>query len=367
MIQAKNTDATFVASLGAAPRRFPQGTLTLVTDLPRVAAKLEAAAGASGVPARRDQGTVVIQVPEGIEDNTCLTFGAFLTSLEQERVFVLRDGVSGPQLRSLRRILAECQNAWFSEFLRAGSFTAFLQPIVDLEAGTTYGFEALLRASHVDGTPVPAPQALSIARATGSLVELDQRARRAAFEAARRHLKPSDRLFVNVDPDSVAAGVEDFRPTLEMFDRLVLHPPENVVFELIESEGIAGFSALDSLLGHLRDRGFKIALDDVGSGYSTVGVLERLRPDIVKLDRQIVRGAHANRYRARLVRAFVELTADLGLPLIAEGVETKDDYLFVRDQGIRLAQGFFLGKPAPTGVRHFPMLERSPEVHADAI
>ncbi|MEO6326637.1 MAG: EAL domain-containing protein, partial [Thermoanaerobaculia bacterium] len=138
--------------------------------------------------------------------------------------------------------------------------------------------------------------------------------------------------------------------------RALPQPPSHIVFELIETEGVARSPTLAALLTEVRAEGFRIALDDLESGFSTLGVLERLRPDIAKLDQHLVRGAYADPYRARLVKSFVSLTRDLGIQLIVEGVETREDYGFVCDLGIRLAQGYYFGRPSLEPVRTFPFL-----------
>ncbi len=344
----------------AAEGRFPSGELRLATESPRLADRLERAARSAGLLKRRDEESLVIEVPRGREDDACLSFGAFLSPVEQEQVFLLREGARGPHLKSLRHVLARCQAAWFEDFLSRGVFTSSLQPIVDLSRREPFGFEALLRARRSDGQPVAPLDALRTARATGHLPELDEEARLAAVTAASRLLSPADRVFVNLDPGAVPGGREDFAPTLQAMQRLLPMPLENVVIELTEADGEAAAPGLSDLLPELRARGMQVALDDLASGNSTLALLARLGPDMVKLDHRLVAGAHADRFRSRLVKALTELARDLGILLVAEGVESADDCRFVRDQGILYGQGFFLGRPLPAPVREFPMLDLPP-------
>jgi EAL domain-containing protein (putative c-di-GMP-specific phosphodiesterase class I) len=333
--------------------RFPLGVVTLVTEVPRIVERLSSAAASVGLPMDDGGGRLVLRVSDDSQDEACLTFGSFLSPLEQERVFLVREGVGGPRVRSLRQVLAACQNSWFSDFLHTGLFAAQLQPIVDLETRTAFGFEAFLRAATRDGTPVSPERAFGAARATGSVPQLDAVARRAAFHASRLHLGSADRLFVKVDRESLVDGIEAFEMTLPPDGKFPL-PADHIVLELTEAQAVGlGEGTRDAIAG-LRRLGFRVALGELAGGSSTQVLLERLRPDFAKLDRRLVRDAVSDVFRGRIVRAVSELARGLGVILVAEGVEGNEDVRFVRDSGINLAQGHFLAPPAAVPARSFP-------------
>lgn len=342
---------------GDAPKRFPSGVTSFLTEDERIGSKLEELARRLGVFRSRDGGVVAIEIPDGQEDDSCLAFGTSLSPLEQERTLVLRNGAAGPRLLSLRRLLARCQEAWFLDFLRYGVCTAFLQPIADLTSGVVWGYETVLRASEQNGTKVDSERAFRSARATGFVAHLDAKARRAAIEASRRHLERTDRLFIKLEAESLFEGLGDFELTLPLA-RALPQSPDHIVFEVTGAESVDESRALVAALAPLREEGFRIGLDRLASGFAVIATLETLRPDFVKLDRRLVSGAHGDRYRCHLVTALVELARDMSIPLIAPGVETADDYFFVRDLGVPLAQGSLLGGPETTAVRDLPLLRR---------
>ena len=136
--------------------------------------------------------------------------------------------------------------------------------------------------------------------------------------------------------------------------------------ELTEAQAVGLDEGAWGAIEGLRRLGFGIALADVAGGTSTQVLLERLTPDFAKLDRRLIRGAVSDAYRGRIVRAVSDLARNLGVLLVAEGVECAGDVRFVRDSGISLAQGLFLAPPCALPVRAFPSLSDVGEAHPDA-
>jgi len=344
---------------------FPNGFMSMVTDNPRVDEKLRRETAAAGLLRSNHAGILVIEVDSGGEDDAGRLFSGALSLCEQDQVFLLAEPPAPWRLSSLRTVLARHRTAWFSEFLRTGRVRSHLQPIVDLRERSVFGFEALFRGELADGTPLLPVAAFEAARETDQIAALDRKARHAALEAGARLLSPSEKLFVNVDAAGLPGGAADLDDTLELARRLP-QAPGGIVFELVESESLASSSPLHSMLDRLREEGFLIALDDLTSGFSTLAVLDRLRPDIAKLDQRLVHGAWSDRYRARLVRAFVDLAEDLDLPLVLEGVEDEDDYAFICDLGAHLAQGYYFARPAADPVREIAVFRNHRAVRKSA-
>jgi len=119
-----------------------------------------------------------------------------------------------------------------------------------------------------------------------------------------------------------------------------------LVFEMIEAEQVRDMAHLKGIIAEYRRQGAKVALDDLGSGYASLRYLAELQPDFVKLDQELVRGAHGDRVRSVLLHAVAEAAHQLGISVVAEGVETADDANFCRDIGADLAQGYFFARPA---------------------
>ena len=109
---------------------------------------------------------------------------------------------------------------------------------------------------------------------------------------------------------------------------------------------------------HLRQKGTRISIDDTGSGYSSLAHILKLAPDLIKLDRDLVSGIDVDPVRRALAAALVSFAAETGTQVVAEGVETEDELVVLRQLGVRYAQGYYLGRPA--GLDTLAAAERQP-------
>jgi len=216
---------------------------------------------------------------------------------------------------------------------RAGLRTA-LQPIVDLRLAEVAGYEALTR---FNGGGAPPDRWFAAAHATGQGAELEALALRTAF--SRRQVIPSGAfLAVNVSPhllDAVAVQ--------EAFDEAA--PLDSVVIELTEHvDPGAREPLLGALLG-LRARGARIALDDMGTGYSGLREIATLQPDVVKLDRSFVDHCDTDAVKAVMVESLCSIADRLQATLVAEGIERLQELDWLQQSGVPLGQGWLLGLP----------------------
>ncbi len=115
---------------------------------------------------------------------------------------------------------------------------------------------------------------------------------------------------------------------------------------MTESEEIKDQKRLKRILDSCRESGFKVALDDLGAGYSSLNLLSSLRPDFVKLDASLIRDVDCDPYRAMIASRLLKLAKDLGVTVVAEGVETEEQWLWLITHGVDFVQGFFFGRPA---------------------
>jgi EAL domain-containing protein (putative c-di-GMP-specific phosphodiesterase class I) len=220
----------------------------------------------------------------------------------------------------------------------SGLFVEF-QPIVWLPAGSVYGYEALGR-----GPAAPAVLLDEAAR-RGTLRELDYEWRRAAIRAVAEEPTSAALYFLNVDtrliddPEFAAGG------TLALLDRERLSPGR-FVLELSERGAALASSRVEALAEHYRQQGFRVALDDLGAGYSALTTVVRARPDVLKLDMELVRDLGHDPLRLELVRALAQFSSRAGVPLIAEGVEAWSEVTALISVGVRLAQGYLLARPS---------------------
>jgi EAL domain-containing protein (putative c-di-GMP-specific phosphodiesterase class I) len=218
---------------------------------------------------------------------------------------------------------------------REGLWVAY-QPVIWARDGTCFGHEALLRTTAPD---VPNPVAfLDIAERLERIPELGRQVReRVAGDldtmagAALINLHPLELAYAGL-------GAEE--------DPLARHA-HRVVFEITERASLDDVGDVRELVRQLRSRGFRIAVDDLGAGYAALSSFASLEPDIVKLDMSLVRDVDHHQTRRRLIASITELCRDLGILVVAEGIETEAERDVLLELGCDLLQGFLLGRPAP--------------------
>lgn len=243
----------------------------------------------------------------------------------------------------LEQWVGRLSSGWFgaaSERLRF-----HLQPIVELGGGGVYGYEALVRAEW-GGQLIGAGPLLKAAAAHGQSRGFDAHARRGAIRQAYPLLGLGQVLFINFAPGVVYNPDICLQTTFETC-REVGADFSRLLFEVTESEAFPDLRLLRAILERYRAEGARVALDDLGAGHTSLTYLAELRPDLVKLDRDLVRGLHGDDPRVPLVSALVRYAHDLGIQVVAEGIETGEELRMVVDLGADYAQGYFLGRPAP--------------------
>ena len=221
------------------------------------------------------------------------------------------------------------------------------QPIVDARTRSVYGYEALVRTAEGGG----AAEALARVRPE-LLYRFDQTCRvKAIATAAELGLK--ERLSVNFFPNAVYKAATCIRMTLLAAERCGF-PPERLIFEAAESEEVTDQAHVSDIFRDYKSRGFLTAIDDFGAGYAGLSALVKFQPDLIKLDMNLIRGLESDPVRRTIVAAICRMASDLGCVLIAEGVETSEEYKVLSDMGIFLFQGFLFGKPALERIEAVP-------------
>jgi EAL domain-containing protein (putative c-di-GMP-specific phosphodiesterase class I) len=222
-----------------------------------------------------------------------------------------------------------------AEVVRSGAgLKALLQPIVDLRFAQVAGYEALTR---FDGSLATPDRWFAVAQQSGMGAELEALALRTAFD--RRHeLAETTFLAVNISPHLLGSA-----PVQAAFDDAA--PLDNVVVELTEHVDAGSRDELLGALLHLRVRGARIALDDMGTGYSGLREIATLQPDVVKLDRSFVDHCDTDAVKAAVVELMCGISNRLHATLIAEGVERVQELDWLQQAGVPLAQGWLLGHP----------------------
>jgi EAL domain-containing protein (putative c-di-GMP-specific phosphodiesterase class I) len=175
------------------------------------------------------------------------------------------------------------------------------------------------------------------------LLEFDQKARIEAIGMAVR-LGIVSRLNLNFMPQSLHSRAA-ILTTLEAADRFHL-PINRLVLEVTEGAVIDDQAQFAEVINEYRGLGLKVAIDDFGAGYSGLNLLTDFQPDQIKLDMKLVRGIEHHGPRQAIVRAIDQVCRDLGIDVIAEGVETVEEYAWLANEGVRLFQGYLFAKPA---------------------
>ena len=213
------------------------------------------------------------------------------------------------------------------------------QPVVDVAAKRIYGYEALVRGTNGDS----AAQVLS--RVTDeNRYAFDQQCRVTAIQTAAT-LGLDRRLSINFLPNAVYHPEACLKLTLEAATRHKF-PASLITFEFTENEQIIDRVKLQSIIETYRRHGFMTAFDDFGAGYAGLSLLAELQPDIIKIDRLLISGIDALRPKRIIVGAQLAMAQELGVSVIAEGVETKEEALTLAEMGVRLFQGYYFARPA---------------------
>ncbi|RUS47334.1 EAL domain-containing protein [Cohnella sp. AR92] len=226
--------------------------------------------------------------------------------------------------------------------LEAKALRCVYQPIMDIRQGRPLGYEALSRPQNSSAFAGPLPL-FEFAERAGMDYALDQLAREQAISGSAG-LHSGEKLFLNLTPQII--NDPQFTPwqTLALLKKHRL-TPDQVVFEITERSSIQDFGSVERVLAHYRSQGYKIAIDDVGAGYSSLLSIVELKPDYIKVDRSIVSGLHADTYKAHILETLVLTATRMGIGLIAEGVETEEELNKLREMGVHYAQGYLLGRP----------------------
>ena len=250
------------------------------------------------------------------------------------------------RVTSLAQFVAYSGSGWLIELLNEGRLTSHFQPMFSAaDPSEVVAHESLMRGLNREGGIISPGQMLGAARDADLLFQLDLAARRAAIQEASRH-GAGGRVFINFSPASIYDPEYCLRTTMAALEETDLRP-EQLVFEIIESDQINDVAKLRRIVDTYRAHGCGVALDDIGSGYSSLNILHQLKPDFIKLDMELVRDVDSTPYKAAIARKLLELATEVGVPTIAEGVETAAELAWVREHGATLIQGFYLSRPAP--------------------
>jgi EAL domain-containing protein (putative c-di-GMP-specific phosphodiesterase class I) len=212
------------------------------------------------------------------------------------------------------------------------------QPIVDVEAGRVFSYESLVRGNNGE----PASKVLGKV-SDDSRYWFDQACRVKAIKLAAE-LGIDCNLNINFLPNAVYKASTCIRATIaaaEKFD----FPLNRIIFEITENERLVDPAHLLDIIRTYQKLGFKTAIDDFGAGYSGLNLLTEFQPDMIKLDMALIRNVDQDDVKQAVLKGLLAVADDLGCEIIAEGVERVEELDWLREQRIRLFQGFLFAPP----------------------
>jgi EAL domain-containing protein (putative c-di-GMP-specific phosphodiesterase class I) len=282
-----------------------------------------------------------VSVPVSLSDGTL--YGTFcaagftadnqLTKRDHALMEVLASAAATiiePGVQERRREVAI--RARLQPVIGSGGPNVLLQPIVALCDGARVGAEALSRFPVEWGKPPD--EVFAEATSIGAGIELELLAVRCATAQLG---DISGYMAINLSPQTLLDP--------RCGELLAELPAERILLELSEHDPVEDYDVLSTTLDPLRAAGMRLAIDDVGAGFSSLRHIVLSTPDVIKLDRSIVAGAATDRVLRTLVRALVEFGHGAGAAVVAEGIETRNDAIALRDAGVDYGQGWYFGRP----------------------
>lgn len=255
-------------------------------------------------------------------------------------------------------LMQQSDTQWLDHIIEAKALTLLFQPIVDGESQLIFGYEALVRGP--SDSPLQSPLKLfGCAQHAGRLVELDLLCRRLAIQRFAELGLPAH-LFLNVMPATILEW--DFRQgaTIEYLQDAGISP-DRVVIELTEHAPIHDYDLMRNAVTHYRDMGFKVALDDLGAGYSGLRHWAELRPDFVKIDRHFIESIDEDSLKQQFLRSIIDVSRNLGCQLIAEGIETQEEYHALWEMQLTYLQGYHFARPSEAPPHKIDNLRYTPQ------
>lgn len=234
------------------------------------------------------------------------------------------------------------------DILNRRQIETWYQPVFRTGDLQVWGYECLLRGRGNDGALIQPVQLIAWARQENLLYLLDRVCRETHLSNAGAALAGRDcRVLINFTPAAIYNPDFCLKTTVAAAERSGLKP-ERVVFEVVETDEIEDRGHLQRILDYFRGQGFKVALDDVGSGYSSLALLADMSPDLIKIDRELVAKATNSSLHRDVLSLLVKLGKDNDKLVLAEGIERPDQMELAQRLNIDLVQGYLLGRPAPT-------------------
>ncbi len=282
----------------------------------------------------RHEGNVLVVKELAIQD----LYDFFCDHLDLEDILFRIDN---KEWKPIRQISETFDSKWIDRIILEELVQSYVQPIVD-ETEEVYGYEMLARFFKEKGQFYSPYEAFSAAKARNRTYSLDRVCR---MVAVRNAVFTNKKVFINFIPTSIYSPEHCLKSTTELASILGIDP-SHFVFEVVETEQVEDLNHLKRILMYYREKGFEYALDDVGEGFSTIEVLKELSPNYMKLDMKFVQGVASDSEKQETAVKLLKAAQQVDAIPLAEGIESRDDYIWLKNAGYKLFQGYLFGKPS---------------------
>ena len=236
----------------------------------------------------------------------------------------------------------------FKGLIQKQKITTVFQPILSLTENETLGFEILNRPEPTTFFPTTdkfydyVGQSETVFMVEAFLRDLSLERYSEQVKYTQNH--DEKLVFLNIQPQVLADSTYRSGKTLELLSMYNLSPSQ-IVLELTEKEAVIDYSRFEKIIDNYRQQGFRVAVDDAGTGYNSLKTLVYLKPEFIKIDKSLIRNIHSNPAQQHLVELLLEFAAQSKTDVIAEGIETLLELTFLQELGVSYGQGYALGKP----------------------
>ncbi|TSI06201.1 EAL domain-containing protein [Lysinibacillus sp. BW-2-10] len=234
------------------------------------------------------------------------------------------------------------------KIIKNEKLNTLFQPIVNLQTNETFGFEALNRPlqSQLFANP---DQFYEFVGQTDMVFQFEKFCRNLSLKRfiarlTQQEIERDFTLFLNIHPHVLLDKNYHGGETLQLLKEIGIQP-DQVVFELTERSAVTDFKEFERVLSNYRSQGYRIAIDDVGSGYNSLKTLIYLKPEFIKLDRSLIQYIDDSQAGQQLVSLIYNYAVQSNTKIIAEGIERIEEIQYLQSVGIHFGQGYALGRP----------------------
>ncbi|MBM7659616.1 EAL domain-containing protein (putative c-di-GMP-specific phosphodiesterase class I) [Bacillus mesophilus] len=248
-----------------------------------------------------------------------------------------------PPMLPFTEVFERVKHPKLLQVIKESYFTNHIQPIISVSDQEVIGYEFLLRSSREE-FPFTPFELFKFAQVSGLQAMLDGNARKQAIKYSAETLQAGLLRFINFLPSSIYNPKHCLKSTFENIEKYRVDP-NDLVFEVVETEEISNINHLKDIFKAYKNEGIKVALDDIGAGYSTIEVLKELRPNYAKIDRKLISYCDQSKEKQEALRSIIDVAREYNIKTLAEGIERKEELDLCRELHFDLAQGYYIGKP----------------------